>query len=88
MDATVETILKQCEEDRQWELYCAIASNPFAEDMGTFEEFCNQCNPGRKNKQRIEQGTEQEINKAQMEKQVQRAEKILEGFVPPEGGEP
>lgn len=68
-------------EDQQWELYCALISNPFAEDIGTFDEFRKRCTAN----QRVDSAVK-EVNQNQMEKQVKKAELILAGFKPSERG--
>ena len=66
---------------KQWNLYCAISANAFAEDVGSFTEFkeifTNSSTGGRPKQ------TEQTMNDTQIKVQVEKANKILNGFVPP-----
>lgn len=80
MTSTVYTILEAEDDDRQWELYCAITANPLADDVGNFEEFKQQLSgtPRKRSEQ-----TEPTMNNAQIKLQVEKANKILNGFVPP-----
>ena len=85
LDNAVVTILNQDNEDKQWDLYCAITSNPFAEDIGSFEEFKQRFNNSASSGEKTEQ-TEQVMNGEQIKSQVEKANKILNGFVPPMKG--
>ena len=82
LDATVRTVLKQDNEDKQWDLYCAITANPLADDVGNFEEFKQRFMSTAPKGEKTEQ-TEPTINNAQIKLQVEKANKILNGFVPP-----
>ena len=78
------TVLNQDNEDKQWDLYCAITSNPFAEDIGSFEEFKEKFSStasGEKTEQ-----TEQVMNGEQIKLQLEKSNKILNRFVPPMKG--
>ena len=78
--------LKQDNEDKQWDLYCAITANPLADDVGNFEEFKQRFGNTAPKGEKTEQ-TEPTMNNAQIKLQVEKANKILNGFVPPlEGG--
>lgn len=82
LDATVRTVLKQDNEDKQWDLYCAITANPLADDVGNFEEFKQRFMSTAPKVEKTEQ-TEPTMNNAQIKLQVEKANKILNGFVPP-----
>lgn len=84
MDPTVNTILGKDIEDRQWDLYCAIVANPFADDVGGFDDFRRQINGGPPSKEKKEDPV---MNETQIKLQVESASKILDGFVPPEKGD-
>ena len=75
-------ILSKDEEEKQWNLYCAISANAFAEDIGSFTEFKEMFTrpsvTGGKQKQ-----TEQTMNDTQIKLQVEKSSRILHGFVPP-----
>lgn len=58
-----------------WSLYCASVANPFF-DTGSFEDFL------KKLKTPIEQNG-QELDSKQIQKQLDDADKLLGGFVPP-----
>jgi len=73
--------LKQDNEDKQWDLYCAITANPLADDVGNFEEFKQRFMSTPK-VEKTEQ-TEPTMNNAQIKLQMEKANKILNGFVPP-----
>lgn len=85
LDATVRTVLKQDNEDKQWDLYCAITANPLADDVGNFEEFKQRFMGTAPKVEKTEQ-TEPTMNNAQIKLQVEKANKILNGFVPPSKG--
>lgn len=78
----VRTVLKQDNEDKQWDLYCAITANPLADDVGNFEEFKQRFMSTAPKGNNTEQ-TEPTMNNAQIKLQVEKANKILNGFVPP-----
>lgn len=82
LDATVRTVLKQDNEDKQWDLYCAITANPLADDVGNFEEFKQRFMSTAPKVEKTEQ-TEPTMNNAQIKLQMEKANKILNGFVPP-----
>lgn len=75
-------MLKQDNEDKQWDLYCAITANPLADDVGNFEEFKQRFMSTAPKGGNTEQ-TEPTMNNAQIKLQVEKANKILNGFVPP-----
>lgn len=74
--------MKQDNEDKQWDLYCAITANPLADDVGNFEEFKQRFMSTVPKVEKTEQ-TEPTMNNAQIKLQVEKANKILNGFVPP-----
>lgn len=79
LDKAVSTILSQYDEDRCWSLYLASVSNPFTEEM-TFDDFLKKTRtPVSKVQKEVEQG----LNEKQMEVQLEKATKLLSGFIPP-----
>lgn len=79
LDKAVSTILSQYDEDMSWSLYCAFVANSFS-NVGSFDDFLKNC------KTPVEQN-EQVMNGQQIRKQLDKADKLLSGFVPPaEGG--
>lgn len=78
----MESILVQDNEEKQWDLYCAMMANPFTGDVGNFEEFKRRFNTSK----RKTESTEHAMNNAQIRQQVEKANRILNGFVPPEKG--
>ena len=58
-----------------WLLYCASVANIFS-NVGSFEEF------QKKSKTSVGQ-EEQMMNAQQIRKQLDKADRLLEGFVPP-----
>lgn len=79
-DAAVKRILKQQNEDRQWELYLAACTNPFSEPVSFTEFLERQQAAGADRKQKPEDG---DMDKRQLEEQVKQAQTLLQGFVPP-----
>lgn len=80
----MRTILAQENEERQWDLYCAIAANPFVEDAGTFDDFKRSFrNAPPDGKKETDQN---EMNETRINLQVEEADKILKGFTPPQKG--
>lgn len=75
----------QDNEDMQWDLYCAITANPFADDVGNFEEFKRRISGTPQKNRRTEQ-TELTLNNAQIDLQLKKANIILNGFIPPSKG--
>ena len=73
--------MEQDNEDKQWNLYCAITANAFADDVGNFEEFKQKFGEKKENEQ-----TEPTLNNNQIELQLEKSNKILQGFVPPVKG--
>lgn len=69
--------MEQDNEDKQWNLYCAITANAFADDVGNFEEFKQKFGEKKENEQ-----TEPTLNNNQIELQLEKSNKILQGFVP------
>lgn len=57
-------------------------ANPLADDVGNFEEFKQRFMSTAPKVEKIEQ-TEPTMNNAQIKLQVEKANKILNGFVPP-----
>lgn len=59
----------------RWSLYCASVANIFS-NVGSFEEFQKKCKTsvGRE---------EQVMNVQQIRKQLDKADKLLDGFIPP-----
>ena len=83
LNDTIDAILHQENEDRQWDLYCAIIANPFAEDIGSFEDFRHRFNPSPETEQ-----SQTAMSKAQVKSRVDKANEILSKFTPSqEGGE-
>lgn len=80
----MHTILEQENEERQWDLYCAIAANPFAEDVGNFEDFKRSFRNTSPNGKKETDQTE--MNETRINLQVEEADKILKGFTPPQKG--
>ena len=79
-------MLEQDDQDRQWDLYCAITANPLTDDVGSFEEFKQRFSGADRKNQKPER-TEPAMNNVQINLQVEKANKILNGFAPPlEGG--
>lgn len=77
--------MNQEDEEKQWNLYCAVIANPQS-DAGSFEEFkqifSNQSHACMK-----DELTTSTMNAVQIELQVEKASGILNSFVPPlEGG--
>ena len=70
--------MEQDNEDKQWNLYCAITANAFADDVGNFEEFKQKFGEKKENEQ-----TEPTLNNNQIELQLEKSNRILQGFVPP-----
>ncbi len=65
-----------------WSLYLASAANPFAEQL-TFNEFLDKTKvPKTTDSQKVEPG----LNDEQLQEQIEGADKILSGFVPPMKG--
>lgn len=62
-----------------WSLYCASVANSFS-NAGSFEDFLKKC------KTPVERN-EQELNSIQIKKQLDKADRLLSGFVPPVKGE-
>jgi hypothetical protein len=82
LDTAVSTILNQYDEDKRWSLYLASVANPFTEQQ-TFNEFLEKSKaPKAVTSKKIEPG----LNEQQMKKQLDGANKILSGFVPPMKG--
>lgn len=82
LDVAVNTILSQQDEEKCWSLYLSCVANPFSEEI-TFEDFLKKY--GTKT-----EPTEQKLNKKgnkpkkmNLQQQVLKAEKLLNGFVPP-----
>lgn len=69
--------MEQDNEDKQWNLYCAITANAFADDVGNFEEFKQKFGEKKENEQ-----TEPTLNNNQIKMQLEKSNKILQGFVP------
>lgn len=80
----MKIILEKDEEEKQWDVYCAITANAFADDIGSFDEFRSRMNQ-TESVPTVEQN-EPIMNKSQMNLQVEKANKILSGFVPPMKG--
>lgn len=79
MDKAVSTILSQNDEDRCWSLYLASVSNPLTEEI-TFNDFLKKLRtPVSKVQKEVEQG----LNDKQMKAQLEKATKLLNGFIPP-----
>lgn len=83
LDKAVTTILRQHDEDRCWSLYLASVANPFSEH-DTFEEFLKKT---QTTAPRGQTKTEQGMNEKQLQKQLEKAEKLLGGFKPPMKGD-
>ncbi len=79
----MERILQQEDEERCWSLYLATVSNPFAEAM-SFEQFRGKYGT-KKTEEKPRKGKETGMREPEIRRQVQRAEGVLKGFVPPEG---
>ena len=73
--------MEQDNEDKQWNLYCAITANAFADDVGNFEEFKQKFGEKKETER-----TEPTLNNNQIELQLEKSNKILQGFVPPVKG--
>lgn len=82
LNKAVNAILSQHDEDRCWSLYLSTVANPFSETT-TFEEFLKKA---RTPVQNSSKEIEQSLNEKQMEKQLEKATKLLNGFVPMTGG--
>lgn len=78
-------ILEKNVEEQQWNLYCAISANALADDIGSFDEFRNKLNHPTNAVPTVEQ-TEPTLNRSQMDLQVEKANKLLSGFIPPMKG--
>lgn len=80
MNDAVQRIFEQYQEETEWALYCSLVSNAFAENLGSFEDFRKTFgkHPEPRNKQ-----SDKELN---VKLEVDKATKILSGFVPPKGG--
>ena len=74
-------MLEQDNEDKQWNLYCAITANAFADDVGNFEEFKQKFGEKKETER-----TEPTLNNNQIELQLEKSNRILQGFVPPVKG--
>lgn len=77
-------ILEKDLEEKQWNLYCAVSANAFADDVGSFDEFRNRMNHPTTTL-KTEQ-SEPTLNTSQINLQVEKANKILNRFVPPMKG--
>lgn len=78
------TILSQYDEDKCWSLYLSCLANPFSEQQSqTFKEFMNSF---ESKNEPVKTGTPRKIGltKSEVLKQVDEANKILDGFTPPE----
>jgi hypothetical protein len=65
-----------------WSLYLASVANPFTEQL-TFNEFLEKSKaPKAVTSNKVEEG----LNERQIKKQLDGANKILSGFVPPMKG--
>lgn len=73
--------MEQDNEDKQWNLYCAITANAFADDVGNFEEFKQKFGEKKETER-----TEPTLNNNQIELQLEKSNRILQGFVPPVKG--
>ena len=73
--------MEQDNEDKQWNLYCAITANAFADDVGNFEEFKQKFGEKKETER-----TEPTLNNNQIELQIEKSNRILQGFVPPVKG--
>lgn len=69
-------------EDKLWNLYCAITANAFADKVGSFEDFKQRTMSTPQKHER----SEPETGKVQIKKQIEKANKILSGFAPPAKG--
>ena len=82
LDEVVTTILNQHDEELCWSLYLASVANPLS-DTGSFDDFLKKYKaPAIQKKPKTEQG----VNNRQIQKQLDRAEKLLAGFAPPVKG--
>lgn len=73
--------MEQDNEDKQWNLYCAITANAFADDVGNFEEFKQKFGEKKETER-----TEPTLNNNQIELQIEKSNRILQEFVPPVKG--
>lgn len=80
----MRTILDQENEEKQWDLYCAITANPFVGDVGDFEDFKRSFGNDSPNGKKETDQTE--MNETRINLQVEEADKILKGFTPPQKG--
>lgn len=70
--------MSQYDEDMCWSLYCASVADSFS-DTGSFEDFLKKLKtPTERNGQ--------ELDSKQIQKQLDNADKLLSGFVPPTKG--
>lgn len=77
------TILNQYDEDKCWSLYLSCLANPFSEQQSqTFKEFMNSIESP--DKPVTHEPKKIGLTKSEVLKQVDEANKILSGFVPPE----
>lgn len=75
-------ILNQHDEDMCWSLYLACVANPLS-DAGSFDDFMKKYkHPAKENEPKAEQG----MNNRQMQKQLEKAGRVLSGFTPPMKG--
>lgn len=76
--------MTQADEEKQWDLYCAIAANPLADDIGSFDEFKLRMSGG---KEKVKIKENNGLKQNQIVAQVKKSEAILRGFDPTKGGE-
>ena len=82
INTAVTTILSQHDEDRKWSLYLASVSNALHEE-GTFNDFLNRLNtPKNEPPKSTEINIDATLSEADIQKQVDKAAKLLNGFIP------
>lgn len=78
-NSTVTAILNQREKDAEWDLYCACVANPFADKIGSFEEFSKSIGRRTEPVGRSEKDLD-------VKAELNKASNILSGFTPPAKG--